>query len=187
MINLKDSDLIGSEKKELMTIIYEHKAAFSLYDEIGQCPIIKIDTEVIDQSPFFVRPFPIIEKDKSIMDWQIERLVSLGIVSKNSTSHTSPVILISCKLAKDKRPVVDFRILNTRILRRNAANPLISDCLQILGNPKCDTLSHIDLKDAFNSLRLTERSKGFCGILPYFGSAHLRFEVLLMGVLILLY
>ena len=36
-IYLKDSDLIESEKKELMTIIYEHKADFSLHDEIGQC------------------------------------------------------------------------------------------------------------------------------------------------------
>ena len=67
-INLKDSDLIESERKELMTIIYEHKAVFSLHDEIGQCPNIKIDIEVIDKSPFFVRPFPISEKDEPIMD-----------------------------------------------------------------------------------------------------------------------
>ena len=30
-----------------------------------------------------------------------------------------------------------------------------------------------------------ERSKEFCGILPYFCSAHFRYEVLLMGLLIL--
>ena len=61
-INLKHSDLTESEKKELMTIIYEHKAAFSICDEIGQSPNIKIDLEVIDESSLFVRPFPISEK-----------------------------------------------------------------------------------------------------------------------------
>ena len=106
-IHLKDSHLSESEKKELMTIIYEHKAAFSLHNEIGQCPNIKIDIEVIDESPFFARPFPISEKDKPIMDWQMERLVSLGILSKkNSTSHTLPVMLITHKLPKDERPVI---------------------------------------------------------------------------------
>ena len=100
-INLKDSDLTESQKKELMTIIYEHKAAFSLHNETGQCPNIKFVIEVIDESLFFVRPFSISEKDKPIMDWQIERLVSLGILSKNSISHTSPVMLITHKLTKD--------------------------------------------------------------------------------------
>ena len=41
-----------------MDTIKEHKQAFSLRDEIGQCPNIKIDIDVIDDSPFFVRPFP---------------------------------------------------------------------------------------------------------------------------------
>ena len=41
-INLKDSDLTESEKKDLMTIIYEHRAAFSLHDDIGQCPKLKL-------------------------------------------------------------------------------------------------------------------------------------------------
>ena len=42
--------------------------AFSLRDEIGKCPNIKIDIDVVDDSPFFVRPFPIHEEDKPLMD-----------------------------------------------------------------------------------------------------------------------
>ena len=45
---------------------------------------------MVDDSPFFVRPFPISENDKPFMNDQMERLVSLGILSKNSTSHTLP-------------------------------------------------------------------------------------------------
>ena len=31
----------------------------------------------------------------------------------------------------------------------------------------------LDLKDAFHSLRLSENSRQYCGILPYFGSSYL--------------
>ena len=65
-------------------------------------------------------------------------------------------MLIAHKLTKDKRPVVDFILLNTRMLGRSMANPLINDILQILGNSKCKTLSCVDLKDDVHSLRLTE-------------------------------
>ena len=75
------------------------------------------------------------------MDKQKERLVSLGILTKNSTSHTSPIMLITRKLTKDKRPVVDFRLLNTRTLRWNTSITLMSEVLSILGNSECEVLS----------------------------------------------
>ena len=50
-IDLKDSALDEDGKAELMDIIIEHKKAFSLRDEIGECPNIKIDIDVIDDSP----------------------------------------------------------------------------------------------------------------------------------------
>ena len=181
-IDLSNSDLTLDEKETLMKTIKEHKQAFSLRDEIGQCPNIKIDIAVIDDSPFFVRPFPIHEEDKPIMDSYMAKLVSLGILTKNNTTHTSPVMLVSRKGTKNKRPVVDFRLLNTRIMRRNTATPLLRDIFKMLGRSKCEVLSCVDLKDAFHSLGLTDKAKEFCGILPYFGSPHYRYEVLPMGL-----
>ena len=40
----------------------------------------------------------------------------------------------------------------------------------MLGSSKCKVLSVLDLKDAFHSLRLSENSQKYCGILPYLGS-----------------
>ena len=181
-IDLSTSALSRKEKARLMEMLNKYRDAFSLGDEIGECPNLEADIKVIDESPFFVRPFPISESDKPFMDNQMERLVSLGILSKNSTSHTSPVMLITRKLTKDKRPVVDFRLLNTRILRRNTSIPLMSDVLSILGNSDCEVVSCVDIKDAYHSIRLTEKSKEYCGILPYFGSPIYRYEVLPMGM-----
>ena len=181
-IDLSNSALSRKEKTRLMKMLLKYRNAFSLRDEIGECPNLEADIKVIDDSPFFVRPFPISESDKPFMDDQMERLVSLGTLSKNSTSHTSPVMLITRKLTKDKRPVVDFRLLNTRILRRNTSIPLMSDVLSILGNSECEAVSYVDIKDAYHSIRLTEKSKEYCGILPYFGSPIYRYEVLPMGI-----
>ena len=161
-----------------MKMILKYRDAFSFRDEIGECPNLVADIKVIDESPFFVRPFPLSETDKPFMDQQ--RLVSLGILTKNS--HTSPVMLITRKLTNDKRPVVDFRLLNTRIHRRNTSIPLMSDVLSILGNSECEVVSCVDIKDAYHSIKLTEKSKEYCGILPYFGSPIYRYEVLPMGI-----
>ena len=181
-IDLSKSTMTVAEKKELMSIVKSHKAAFSLRDEIGECPNLTVKIDIVDDSPFFVCPFPIAEEDKPIMDRQMNRLVELGILSRNTTSHTSLVMLITRKVTRDKCPIVDFRLLNTRIRRRNNANPLLRDIFKMLGKSKCEVLSCVDIKDVYHSIRIDEKSKEFCGILPYFGSQHYRYEVLPMGL-----
>ena len=124
-IDLSKSHLTHKEKEEVMGFIVAYKKAFSLRDEIGKCPNIKVNIEVNDPSTFLVRPFPIVEEDKPLMDKCMQKLVSLGILTKNSTTHTSPVMLVARKGNERKRPVVDFRLLNTRIVRRNTSTPLL--------------------------------------------------------------
>ena len=46
--------------------------------------------------------------------------------------------------------------------------PLVRDAIQILGASGCEILSLADLRDAYHTLRLSERSKKFCGITPYY-------------------
>ena len=91
-------------------------------------------------------------------------------------------MLVARKGTTNKRPVVDFRLLKTRIMRSNTATSLLRAFFKILGRSKCEVLSCVDLTDAFHSLSLTDKAKEFCGILPYFGSAHYRYEVLPMGL-----
>ena len=183
-VDLSESHLTESEKEEVMDLVINNKKAFSLRDEIGKCPNIKANIEVRDPSTFFVRPFPIAEEDKPLMDKCMQKLVSLGILTKNSTTHTSPIMLVARKGNERKRPVVDFRLLNIRIIRRNTSTPLLRDIFIMLGRAQCEVLSCVDLKEAFHSVPLTPEAKEFCGILPYFGSPHYRYEVLPMGLAI---
>ena len=91
-------------------------------------------------------------------------------------------MLISRKLTKDKRVVTDFRHLNVRIAKNILAYPLVRDMFSVLGNCKCEVLSVLDLKDAFHLLRLSEYSKRYCGILPYFGSSTYLYQRMPMGL-----
>ena len=63
-INLDNSCLTESEKVQLRDMIYKYKEAFSLRDEIGMCPNIEIDIDVMDKTPFFIRPYQVKEEDK---------------------------------------------------------------------------------------------------------------------------
>ena len=52
----------------------------------------------------------------------------------------------------------------------------------MLGSLKCKVLSVLDLKDAFHLLRLSEDSKRYCGMLPYFGSTSYLYQRMPMGL-----
>ena len=58
----------------------------------------------------------------------------MGIVKEGFLAYSSPVMLISGKLTKDKRVVTDFRHLNVRIAKNNLAYPLVRDTFLVLGN-----------------------------------------------------
>ena len=110
------------------------------------------------------------EEDKAFIDKEMKQLCYMGILKEGFSAYSSPVMLISRKLMKYKRVVTNFRHLNMRIAKNYLAYPLVRDIFSVLGNSKCEVLSVLNLKDAFHSLRLSENSKRYCGILPYFSS-----------------
>ena len=118
-----------------------------------------MEIEVTDKSPFFIRPYHVREEDKVVMDKEMKRLCYMGILKEGFSAYSSPVMLISRKLTKDKRVVTDFRHLNVRIAKNKLAYPLVRDTFSTLGSSKCEVLSVLDLKDAFHLLRLSENSK----------------------------
>ena len=181
-INLDKSCLTRWEKKEVRNLIFEYKDAFSLREKTGTCPNIEAEIDVTDKSPFFIRPFHAREEDKAILDTEMKRLCYLGILKEGFSAYSSPVMLISRKMTQDKRVVTDFRHLNMRIAKNNLAYPFLKDTFTLLGSSKCEVMSVLDLKDAFHSLRLTESSKKYCGILPYFRSASYLYQRMPMGL-----
>ena len=140
-VNLNNSCLNEEEKMKVMDILYKYREAFSLRDEIGTCLNIEVEIDITDKSPFFIRSYTVREEDKAFIDKEMKRLCYMGILKEGFSAYSSPVMLISRKLTKDKRVVTDFRHLNVRIANNNFAYPLVRDTFSALGNSKCEVLS----------------------------------------------
>ena len=89
------------EKKEVMEMLYKYKEVFSLRDEIGTCPNIGVEIDVMNKSPFFIRPYHVKEEDKALIDKEMKSLCYLGILKEGFSAYFSPVMLISRKLKKE--------------------------------------------------------------------------------------
>ena len=181
-VDLSDSDMTEKEKKNLYKLLYKYREAFSLRDEIGLCKNMEVELELKDETPFFIRPFPIKESDKDIVDKEMTKGCLLGILKKGMSSYSSPIMLIPRKLSGIPRIVTDFRHLNSRLVTLQPSIPLVRDAIQILGASGCEVLSLADLRDAYHTLRLSEKSKKYCGITPYYGSDSYLYQRLGMGL-----
>ena len=71
-INLDNSCLTKIEKTQVRDLLYKYKDGFSLRDEIGLCPNIKIEIDITDKSPLFIRLFHANEEDKIILDKEMK-------------------------------------------------------------------------------------------------------------------
>ena len=152
-----------------MDVLKQKLDAFSLRDEIGTCPYFEVKLQLRDDTPFFVRPYPIREEQKAIVQREMDRLEKLGIIEKGLTGYSSPVLLVKRKQQNLYRVVTDFRVLNERLVCINHAFPLVRDCLDAIGNSAYEVFTVIDLRDAYHTLRLAKESQKYCGIMPYYG------------------
>ena len=144
-LNLKDSVLDEKGKEEFLTNVEQFTDIFSLRDEIGTCPFIEVLLKLKDETPFFVKPYPMREEQKKVIQKEMDRLEHLGIIRKGLTSYSSPVFLVKWKNQNLYRVCSDFYILNEKLVKINHAFPLVRDCIEQLGRKKCHYLSTIVL------------------------------------------
>ena len=97
-LNLKDSVLDEKGKEEFLAKCEQFTEVFSLRDEIGTCPFIEVHLKLKYETPFFVRPYPMREEQKKVIQKEMDRLEHLGLICKGLTSYSSPVVLVKCKI-----------------------------------------------------------------------------------------
>ena len=179
-LNLSDCALDEKGKEEFLAKTDNFHDVFSLRNEIGTCPFIEVHLKLKDETPFFIRPYPMREEQKKVIQKEMDRLEHLGIIQKGLTGYSSLVVLVKWENQNLYRVCSDFRILNGKLLKINHAFPLVRDCIEQLGRKHCHYLGTIDLRDTFHSLRLASSSQKCCGITPYYVS--LTYHYLQMGM-----
>ena len=183
-LNLKDSVLEEKGKEEFLANVEQFMDIFSLRDEIGTFPFIEVHLKLKDEMPFFVRPYPMREEQKKVIQKEMDRLKHLGIIRKGLTGYSSLVVLVKWKNQNLYQVCSDFHILNEKLVKIIYAFPLDRDCIEQLGRKKCHYLRMIDLRDAFHTLRLVLSSQKYCGITPYYGSSTYHYLCMGMGMIV---
>ena len=128
-LNLKDSVLDEKGKEEFLEKVEQFTDVFSLRDEVGTCPFIEVHLKLKDETPFFVRPYPMKEEQKKVIQKEMDRLKHLSIIHKGLTGYSSPVVLVKHKNQNLYRVCSDFRILNEKLAKINHTFPLVRDCI----------------------------------------------------------
>ena len=96
-LNLKDSVLDKKGKEEFLEKVEQFTDIFSLRDKIGTCPFIEVHLKLKGETLFFVRPHPMREEQKKVIQKEMDRLKHLGIIQKGLTSYSSLVVLVKRK------------------------------------------------------------------------------------------
>ncbi len=89
-INLDDSVLSPENKTNFQKILLKYKDAFSLRDEVGVCPYLKVHVEMKDKSPFFVRPYGVKEDQKKWVDKEMRKGCLLASCSRGDSLSAFP-------------------------------------------------------------------------------------------------
>ena len=86
-----------TQQVEFMDVLEKYKDAFCLHDEIGLAPNMEVHIDLVDKTPFFIRPFTLKEDMKHKFDKEMDRLVQLGILKKGLSGYSSPAMAIPRK------------------------------------------------------------------------------------------
>ena len=107
-LNLTECSLHDKQKEEFLAKLDNFHDVFSLRDEIGTCPFIEVHLKLKDETPFFVRPYPMREEQMKIIQKEMDRLEHLGIIQKGLTGYSSLVALVKRKNQNLYRVCSDF-------------------------------------------------------------------------------
>ena len=132
-LNLTECSLDDKQKEEFLIKLDDFHNVFSRRDEIGTCPLIEVHLKLKDKTPLFVRPYPMREEQKKVIQKEMDRLEHLGIIQKGLTSYSSPFVLVKRKNQNLYKVCSDFRILNEKLLKINHPFLLARDCIEQLG------------------------------------------------------
>ena len=79
-LNLAECSLDDKQKDEFLTKLDDFPDVFSLRDEIGMCLFIEVHLQLKDETPFFVRSYPLREEQNKVIQKEMDRLEHLGII-----------------------------------------------------------------------------------------------------------
>jgi len=123
--------LTPSERDMLLSLLLDYESLFDgTLDDWNRPPV---SIELKDGAkPYYDRPYPIPQIHKATLMKEINRLVGIGVLKRQTSSEWASPTFIIPKKDKTVRTISDFRELNKQIDRRPYPIPKTSTTLQEL-------------------------------------------------------
>ena len=131
-----------------------------------------------DAAPFRLKPYPLSEEKKQIVNTQIAEMLRTGVIIPSNSNYSSPIVIVK---KKDGTPrfCVDYRRLNSMTLDETSQLPSIADTLKELGQAKVFTT--LDLKSGYWQIPIHPGSRHLTAFSTPDGSQY-EFKVMPFGL-----
>ena len=161
-----NNHLNDEQKVKLKHLLDEYKDLFdgSLGD--WNTPPVSVELKP-DAKPHHSRPYPVPQIHKEQFKKELDSLVELGVLEKDSGSQWAAPAFTIPKKDGSLRFLTDFRELNKRIIRRPYPLPKISEVLQELEGLSYATT--LDLKMGYYTIRLDPDAQKLCTVITPWG------------------
>ena len=165
---LELSHLRLEDRKALLNLIYSHRDAVAVNDEIGH---VTIKPHVIqmeeNKAPTFTPAYRLPHACRELIEKEVEKLQKQDIIEPAASPWSSPVLLLKKKNG-DFRFCIDYRRVNKNIKRDMFPLPRVDDILENLRDSSVFTT--LDMKNSFHQIELDEGSRDFTAFRTMSGS-----------------
>lgn len=168
-------NLSTSEKEQFLSLMLRYKHLFS--NTPGRTNKYCHEIKLYDDNPFVRRTYPIPFSRQKAVEKEINRMLSLGVIKRESTPYISPITVVM-KKDDSVRICLDARYLNSKMIA-DCETPLAPE--QILNSlSTIKYMSTIDLVASYWQIPLTANSTQYTGFL--FQGKSYTFQVLPFGL-----
>jgi hypothetical protein len=173
------SHLTPSHREKLLSLLLKYEELFDGTLGDWNQPPVSIELKEGSKS-YHGRPYPIAQIHKATLMKKINRLVSIGVLKKQSSSEWDSPTFIIPKKDMTVRTISDFRELNKRIVGRPFPIPKICTTLQELEG--FTYVTTLDLSMGYYTIRLNPMAVKMCTIIFPFGKySYLRLPMGMSG------
>jgi hypothetical protein len=157
--------LSTDERKNLKSLLFKYDELFD--GTLGTWDTTPVEFELKEGAqPYHARAFPIPQIHEGTIRKEVERLIKIKVLRKSNDSPWGAPTFIIPKKNRTVRFISDFRVLNTKLVRKPFPIPKIQDIMQKLGGFTYAT--SLDLNMGYYTIRLSPESSRLCTIvLPW--------------------
>ena len=185
-INLSKSDLTDEQKEQLLDVLAEHREAFSLDGELGNCQLLDHEISLKPGTrPIYQRPYRYSMFSNNEARKHVSGLLEKGVIEPSTSPWSSPICIVTKPRSDPNAPVetrmtIDYRKLNDQTLPDVHPLPRLDDMIDRIGNENPLYFSTIDLLSGFFQVNLDPKSRPKTAF--SFEGGHYQFTKLAQGL-----